>query len=166
MLRESCIRWGVFQVWSHASILKAIFSWLVDPRFLIRRSVARKSIVQILHPRFPLYFSKRFLWRQHGRSKILQPWLWGRSLCRRHDQWQLRPRPWLAHGLAIPLKLFVGVDSFSPVAAGNRWAFQAIRQERNDPTGNRRVWSTLFPLLEESPNVHEPDSFGFLEFVV
>ncbi|MDA0349977.1 MAG: hypothetical protein O3C43_16530 [Verrucomicrobia bacterium] len=58
------------------------------------------------------------------------------------------------------------MDSFSPVAAGNRWAFQAIRQERNDPTGNRRVWSTLFPLLEESPNVHEPDSFGFLEFVV
>ncbi len=67
--------------------------------------------------------------------------------------------------LAIPLKLFVGVDSFAPVAPGNSWAFQALRQDRNDPTGNRRSTSTLFPLLEDRPSVHEPDSFGLLEFV-
>ncbi len=67
--------------------------------------------------------------------------------------------------LAIPLKLFNGIDSFSPVAPGNRWAFQAIRQDRNDATGNRRSWSTLFELDPDHPNVHEPEDFGFLEFV-
>jgi hypothetical protein len=67
--------------------------------------------------------------------------------------------------LAIPLKLFIGVDSISPVSAGNRWAFQAIRQDRNDPTGDRRSCSTLFPLEYNKTSVHEPKDFGFLEFV-
>lgn len=67
--------------------------------------------------------------------------------------------------LAIPLKLFIGVDSFSPVAAGNRWAFQAIRQDRNDPVGNRRSYATLFPLEPGKTGVHDPRDFGFLEFV-
>ncbi|MDE0770280.1 MAG: carbohydrate-binding family 9-like protein [Opitutaceae bacterium] len=67
--------------------------------------------------------------------------------------------------LAIPLKLFIGIESFSPVAPGNRWAFQAIRQDRNDATGNRRSWGTLFEVDPEHPRVHEPEDFGFLEFV-
>lgn len=66
---------------------------------------------------------------------------------------------------AIPLKLFDGIDSISPVAPGNRWAFQAIRQDRNDPTGDRRSWGTLFEVAEENSGVHEPEDFGFLEFV-
>lgn len=67
--------------------------------------------------------------------------------------------------MAIPLKLFEGINTFSPVAPGNRWAFQAIRQDRNDATGNRRSWSTLFEVHPDHPNVHEPEDFGYLEFV-
>ena len=73
-------------------------------------------------------------------------------------------RGWIME-MAIPLKLFVGIDDFSPVAPGNRWAFQAIRQDRNDAAGNRRSWSTLFEVAPEHPNVHEPEDFGYLEFV-
>lgn len=65
---------------------------------------------------------------------------------------------------AIPLKLFEGIDSISPVAPGNRWAFQSIRQDRNDATGDRRSWGTLFEVAKENVNVHEPEDFGFLEF--
>ncbi len=66
---------------------------------------------------------------------------------------------------AIPLKLFEGIDSISPVAPGNRLAFQAIRQDRNDATGDRRSWGTLFEVAKENNGVHEPEDFGFLEFV-
>ncbi|GAB5560913.1 MAG: hypothetical protein SynsKO_25600 [Synoicihabitans sp.] len=66
---------------------------------------------------------------------------------------------------AIPLSLFDGIHRFSPVQPGNRWAFQALRQERNDPEIGRRVWSTVFPLPEGSNAVHDPLTFGLLEFV-
>lgn len=66
---------------------------------------------------------------------------------------------------AIPLTLFTNIDRFSPVDVGNQWAFQAIRQDRNDPTGNRRVWSTLHELNAEDPNVHDPEYFNLLEFI-
>jgi len=66
---------------------------------------------------------------------------------------------------AIPLSLFEGIDSISPVAPGNRWAFQAIRQDRNDATGDRRSWGTLFKVATQNRGVHEPEDFGFLEFV-
>ena len=66
---------------------------------------------------------------------------------------------------AIPLKLFEGIDSISPVKPGNRWAFQAIRQDRNDSTGDRRSWGTLFEVAKENNGVHEPEDFAFLEFV-
>lgn len=66
---------------------------------------------------------------------------------------------------AIPLKLFEGIDSISPVKPGNRWAFQAIRQDRNDATGDRRSWGTLFEVAKDNVNVHEPEDFGSLEFV-
>jgi len=73
-------------------------------------------------------------------------------------------REWIME-MAIPLKLFEGINNFSPVASGNRWVFQAIRQDRNDATGNRRSWSTLFEVHPDHPNVHEPEDFGYLEFV-
>lgn len=66
--------------------------------------------------------------------------------------------------IAIPLSLFEGLHRFSPVKPGNRWAFQALRQERNDPEIGRRVWSTVFPLPEGSRDVHDPINFGLLEF--
>ena len=67
--------------------------------------------------------------------------------------------------MAIPLKLFDGINTFSPEEPGNRWAFHAIRQDRNDATGNRRFWSTLFEVYPDHPNVHEPEDFGYLEFL-
>ncbi len=67
--------------------------------------------------------------------------------------------------IAIPLTLFNGIHTWSPVELGSRWAFQALRQERNDPEMGRRVWSTVFPLPEGSNQVHDPANFGLLEFV-
>jgi len=65
---------------------------------------------------------------------------------------------------AIPLKLFKGMDRFSPVKPGNRWAFLASRQERNDEEPGRRVCSTIFPVYGIE-NVHRGKYFGLLEFV-
>ena len=67
--------------------------------------------------------------------------------------------------MAIPLKLFDGINTCSPMEPGNRWVFQTIRQDRNDATGNRRSWSTLFEVYPDHPNVHEPEDFGYLVFV-
>ena len=38
-------------------------------------------------------------------------------------------------------------------------------EDRNDATGNRRSWSTLFEVYPDHPNVHEPEDFGYLVFV-
>ena len=67
--------------------------------------------------------------------------------------------------MAIPLKLFDGINTFSPVEPGNRWVIQAIRQDRNDATGNRRSRSTLFEVYPDNPNVHGPEDFGYSVFV-
>lgn len=66
--------------------------------------------------------------------------------------------------MAIPLKLFKGMENFSPVKAGNRWAFLALRQERNDPEPGRRLCSTIFPVYGIE-NVHHARRFGLLEFI-
>ncbi|MCB0686342.1 MAG: carbohydrate-binding family 9-like protein [Saprospiraceae bacterium] len=65
---------------------------------------------------------------------------------------------------SIPLKLFRGMDKFSPVRAGNRWAFMAIRQERNDWEPERRLCSTIFPVYGIE-NVHHANRFGLVEFI-
>jgi len=67
--------------------------------------------------------------------------------------------------MAIPINLFRGMDKFSPVREGNKWAFLAIRQERNEVEGNRRVTSTIFPIYDFSKDVHQPNCFGLMEFV-
>lgn len=67
--------------------------------------------------------------------------------------------------MAIPLKLFKGVDTFSTVASGNMWAFLAARQDRNDATGDRRSTSTIFPIYDIEKSVHQPNRFGLLKFV-
>lgn len=65
---------------------------------------------------------------------------------------------------AIPIIIFRGLDSFSPVKSGNRWTFLAVRQDRNDAEGNRRSTSTIFPLDPEKTDVHDPEIFGYMEF--
>lgn len=66
--------------------------------------------------------------------------------------------------MAIPLSILKGVN-FTPVKAGNKWAFLAVRQDRNDAKGERRSTSTIFPIYDISKNVHQPNRFGLVEFV-
>ena len=56
-------------------------------------------------------------------------------------------------------------DSISHVEPRNRWAFQTIRQDRNDSNGDLRSWVTLFEVAKENNGVHEAEDFGFLKFV-
>jgi hypothetical protein len=67
--------------------------------------------------------------------------------------------------LAIPISNFGELGEIEPVKTGNRWAFLAIRQDRNDAEGNRRSTSTIFPIYDISKNVHQANRFGLLEFV-
>lgn len=67
--------------------------------------------------------------------------------------------------MAIPIDLFFKLDTYAPVQEGNRWTFLAVRQERNEVEGSRRVTSTIFPLDKTKVDVHEPTVFGQLEFV-
>lgn len=67
--------------------------------------------------------------------------------------------------LAIPISNFGVLGTIVPIKEGNRWAFLAIRQDRNDARGNRRSTSTLFPIYDISKNVHRADRFGLMEFV-
>lgn len=73
-------------------------------------------------------------------------------------------RGW-AMEMAIPINAFHTNGPVTQIKSGARWAFMAIRQDRNDATGNRRSTSTLFPLSPENNNVHNPKSFGIMEFV-
>lgn len=67
--------------------------------------------------------------------------------------------------IAIPISNFDGLGKFVPVEVGNKWAFLAIRQDRNDAEGNRRSTSTIFPIYDISKNVHQANRFGLMEFV-
>ena len=67
--------------------------------------------------------------------------------------------------LAIPISNFDGLGTLVPVQSGNKWAFLAIRQDRNDAEGNRRSTSTIFPIYDISKNVHQANRFGLMEFV-
>ncbi|MGB5668762.1 MAG: carbohydrate-binding family 9-like protein [Maribacter sp.] len=67
--------------------------------------------------------------------------------------------------LAIPLSNFGALGSLEIVKASNKWAFLAIRQDRNDAEGNSRSTSTIFPIYDISKNVHQANRFGLLEFV-
>lgn len=67
--------------------------------------------------------------------------------------------------LAIPIANFDALAKHVPVKKGNRWAFMAVRQDRNDADGNRRSTSTIFPIYDISKNVHQANRFGLMEFV-
>ena len=67
--------------------------------------------------------------------------------------------------MAIPISNFGKLGKVVPVSIGNRWAFLAVRQDRNDNKGNRRSTSTIFPIYDISKNVHQTNRFGLLEFI-
>lgn len=67
---------------------------------------------------------------------------------------------------AIPIEAFKGADRYFPIKNGTKWAFLALRQDRNEAEGERRVISTIFPVDNvETKDVHQPSMFGLLEFV-
>ncbi|AWG22136.1 hypothetical protein FFWV33_11750 [Flavobacterium faecale] len=67
--------------------------------------------------------------------------------------------------IKIPLATFGFLGEIVPVQKGNKWAFLAIRQDRNEVEGERRITSTLFPIYDISKDVHQPNRFGLMEFV-
>ncbi len=67
--------------------------------------------------------------------------------------------------LEIPIATFGFLADFEPVKAGNKWMFLAMRQERNEVEGERRVTSTIFPFENYKKDFHQPQEFGFLEFI-
>lgn len=62
---------------------------------------------------------------------------------------------------AIPFKAF---SNFSPAKVGSRWAFQAVRQDRNMVDDRFRSTATLFPTYDVRLDVHPPNRFGLMEF--
>ena len=63
----------------------------------------------------------------------------------------------------IPLKAFSGFNTRN--LAEKRWAFQAVRQDRNLVDDKFRSTSTLFPTYDIKLDVHPPYRFGLMEFV-
>ncbi|WP_430934894.1 carbohydrate-binding family 9-like protein [Saccharicrinis sp. 156] len=67
--------------------------------------------------------------------------------------------------MAIPIEAFYTVGPVTPVEEGAIWTFMAIRQDRNEVEGQRVTASTIFPLKGNDKNVHNPKSFGLMQFV-
>ncbi len=67
--------------------------------------------------------------------------------------------------LKIPIATFGFLGEIVPVQKGNKWAFLAIRQDRNEVEGERRITSTLFPIYDISKDVHQANRFGLMEFI-
>jgi hypothetical protein len=66
--------------------------------------------------------------------------------------------------LAIPFTAFSDFNSFNQPKPGARWAFQAVRQDRNLVDDKFRSTSTLFPIYDIIKDVHQPSRFGIMEF--
>jgi len=62
----------------------------------------------------------------------------------------------------IPVKVF---RNFPRPRVGTKWAFQAVRQDRNLVDDRFRSTSTLFPTYDVKKDVHPPYRFGLMEFV-
>ncbi len=65
--------------------------------------------------------------------------------------------------MAIPFTCFNQFNS--RVKTGAKWAFQAVRQDRNSESDRFRSTSILFPLYDLQQDVHQPCHFGLLEFM-
>ncbi len=66
--------------------------------------------------------------------------------------------------LAIPFAAFSDFYNVARAKTGVRWAFQAVRQDRNLVSDRFRSTSTLFPIYDIRKDVHQPSRFGLLEF--
>ena len=66
--------------------------------------------------------------------------------------------------LAIPFTCFSQFNNISRAKPGVKWAFQAVRQDRNLISDRFRSTSILFPLYNLKQDVHQPCHFGLLEF--
>jgi len=65
---------------------------------------------------------------------------------------------------AIPISAFSNFQIVTRPGPGARWAFQAVRQDRNFVDDRFRSTSTLFPVYVYKLDVHQPNRFGLLEF--
>ena len=65
---------------------------------------------------------------------------------------------------AIPMSVFSNISMVTRPRPGARWAFQAVRQDRNYVDDRFRSTSTLFPIYDIRKDVHQPNRFGLLEF--
>jgi hypothetical protein len=65
---------------------------------------------------------------------------------------------------AIPMSAFRGFNAGAPAKPGVRWAFQAVRQDRNAVDDRFRSTSTLYPIYNLRLDVHQPSRFGLMEF--
>jgi hypothetical protein len=74
-----------------------------------------------------------------------------------------RDRMWQME-FAIPFTVFSDFHFISRPKTGVRWAFQAVRQDRNYVEDRFRSTSTLFPIYDIRKDVHQPSRFGLLEF--
>ncbi len=72
----------------------------------------------------------------------------------RDKMWQME--------IAIPFSAFSNFTGRP--RAGARWAFQAVRQDRNYVNDRFRSTSTLYPIYDIKLDVHQPSRFGILEF--
>lgn len=64
----------------------------------------------------------------------------------------------------IPFAALSNFQIFNRPRAGARWAFQAVRQDRNLVEDRFRSTSTLFPIYDFRADVHQPAQFGLMEF--
>ena len=65
---------------------------------------------------------------------------------------------------AIPFTALSDFHFFARPKPGVKWAFQAVRQDRNYVDDRFRSTSTLFPVYNIRLDVHQPARFGLLEF--
>lgn len=65
---------------------------------------------------------------------------------------------------AIPFSAFNNFQNVTRPKPGARWAFQAVRQDRNFVDDRFRSTSTLYPIYVYRLDVHQPNRFGLFEF--
>ncbi|PJJ83633.1 carbohydrate-binding family 9-like protein [Mucilaginibacter auburnensis] len=64
--------------------------------------------------------------------------------------------------IAIPID---ALSNFGRPRVGAKWAFQAVRQDRNLVDDRFRSTSTLYPIYDIRLDVHQPNRFGIMEFL-
>jgi hypothetical protein len=65
---------------------------------------------------------------------------------------------------SIPISAFSNMNGVTRPRPGARWAFQAVRQDRNSVDDRFRSTSTLYPIYVYRLDVHQPNRFGLFEF--